>query len=153
MSRLLPFACVAALLTLPLAATAQHAPAGPQASAEIIAAKEAPTASAASNRLDCGKVQGQVLNSYGQPLIGATVMLAGSKRPYITDGEGRYQIAEPVYRGQQLRIEAAGYIGRYYELHTCEGPVVGLELAEGTKVKRSGKRAGQIVRSGQAYRQ
>ncbi|WP_162910750.1 carboxypeptidase regulatory-like domain-containing protein [Hymenobacter oligotrophus] len=153
MSRLLPLACFAALLTLPLAATAQQTAAGPQASAKTLVAKDAPTADGGSNTLECGKVQGQVLNTYGQPLIGATVTLAGSKRPYITDGEGRYQIAEPVYRGQQLRIEAAGYISRYYELHTCEAPVVGLELAEGTKVKRSGKRAGQIVRSGQAYRQ
>ncbi|KUG09949.1 carboxypeptidase-like regulatory domain-containing protein [Solirubrum puertoriconensis] len=152
MRHLLPFACFAALSIAPFAANAQHGTAGPQASAMAAVASES-AAGTAPNSIECGRVQGQVLNANGQPLIGATVMLAGSKRPYITNGEGRYHIAEPVYRGQQLRIEAAGYISRYYELHTCEAPVVSLELAEGTKVKRSGKRAGQIVRAGQAFRQ
>ena len=146
--------CVFALFTCPLAASAQR-PAAPLPANERIAlaTPAAEAAPAAQPRLACTQFVGQVLNDQGQPLVGATVLLEGSRFPVITNAEGKYLLHEPVYRGQLLRIAAAGYVDRAIALTTCETPVVGLELAEGTKIKRNGKRAGQIVRFGQAYRQ
>ncbi|UYZ62032.1 carboxypeptidase-like regulatory domain-containing protein [Hymenobacter weizhouensis] len=155
MKRFLLLASFAALLTSPLAASAQRADATPALASERIAlAEPAPKAAPApTTRLGCAQFSGQVLNAQGQPLVGATVMLEGSRFPTITNSEGKYLLQEPVYQGQVLHIAAAGYVDQNIVLNSCEAPVVGLELAEGTRVKRNGKRAGQIVRFGQAYRQ
>lgn len=135
-----------------IAAAQTSGPAAQPASEQIALA--APAAAAPAARLDCnGKFTGQVLTEEGQPLIGATVNIVGGRFPYITNSEGRYIIQEPVYRGQVLHVAAAGYVDRNVTLTTCENQTVGLELAEGTRIKRTGKRAGQIVRFGQAYRQ
>lgn len=149
-------AFVSALCACPLAASAQRGAAKLPASERIALAEPAAApapAPAERPRLACTEFVGQVLNDQGQPLVGATVMLDGSRFPVITNADGKYLLREPVYRGQKLHIAAAGYLDRAIELNACETPVVGLELAEGTKVKRNGKRAGQIVRFGQAYRQ
>lgn len=141
-------ATCSALFTLSFAAAAQSAKPAPTTQQLALAAP-----ASAPVRLDCSRLTGQILNAEGQPLIGATVMLVGGRSPYITNSEGKYIINEPVTRGQVLRIAAAGYLDRELPLTSCEAPVVGLELAEGTRIKRGGKRAGQIVRFGPAYRQ
>ncbi|MBX0292612.1 carboxypeptidase-like regulatory domain-containing protein [Hymenobacter sp. HSC-4F20] len=147
-SLLLPAIC-SALFALPFTGVAQSARPVPATERLALAA---PPASAAA-RLECSRFTGQVLNAEGQPLVGATVTLVGGRIPYITNSEGKYIITEPVYRGQKLRVAAAGYVDRELPMTSCEAPIIGLELAEGTRIKRSGKRAGQIVRFGQAYRQ
>ncbi|WP_139924906.1 carboxypeptidase-like regulatory domain-containing protein [Hymenobacter sp. DG01] len=154
MCRFLLLASFSVLLGFPLVAAAQTAgPAAQPASERLALAAPAPAA-AAPVRLECnGKFTGQVLTEEGQPLIGATVTIVGGRSPYITNSEGRYIIQEPVYRGQVLHVAAAGYVDRNVPLTTCDNQAVGLELAEGTRIKRTGKRAGQIVRFGQAYRQ
>ncbi|GAB2795581.1 hypothetical protein HNQ93_003027 [Hymenobacter luteus] len=153
MRRSLLVASFSILLGLPLAATAQTSGPAAQSATERIALA-APAAAAPAARLNCNeKFTGQVLTEEGQPLIGATVSIVGSRSPYITNSEGRYIIQEPVYRGQVLHVAAAGYVDRNITLTSCDPQAIGLELAEGTRIKRTGKRAGQIVRFGQAYRQ
>lgn len=132
---------------------AEKTPAARPASSTLALAAEpaAPsTAPAAAPRLACTKLNGQVVGLDGRPLVGATVTLKGTPHLYITNSEGRYLVEVPVYQGQVLEVEAAGYTTREISLSDCTAPVVGLELAEGTKVKKKGKRAGQIVRFGTA---
>ena len=86
----------------------------------------------------------------GKPLIGATVTVKGTQNLYITNSEGRYLVEVPVYQNQILEVEAAGYTTREISITDCSAPVVGLELAAGTRIKKNGKRAGQIVRFGTA---
>lgn len=115
------------------------------------AAEAAPAAAAAApQRLACTKLDGQVLDAEGKPLIGATVTVKGTQHLYITNSEGHYLVEAPVYQGQILEIEAAGYTTRTLTLTDCNVPVAGLELAAGTRIKKKGKRAGQIVRFGTA---
>ncbi|GGG44786.1 carboxypeptidase-like regulatory domain-containing protein [Hymenobacter glacieicola] len=142
----------ATLLTFSFTAAAQSSGSTVHSATERLALATTPAAAPAA-RLECTQFTGQVLNDDGKPLIGATVQLVGSRIPQITNSEGKFVIKEPVYRGQVLHVAAAGYVDRDFPLTTCDAPVVGLELAEGTRIKRNGKNAGQIIRSGQAYRQ
>lgn len=116
----------------------------------MASASENTAAPAAAPRLACSKLDGQVLGINGKPLVGATVTVKGTPHLCITNSEGRYLVNVPVYQGQILEIEAAGYTSREVALADCTAPVVGLELANGTKIKKKGKRAGQIVRFGTA---
>lgn len=108
------------------------------------------TTKAAAPRIACSKLNGTVLGLDGKPLVGATVSLKGTPHLYITNSEGRYLVEVPVYQGQVLKVEAAGYVTSEVSLSDCDVPVVGLALAEGTRIKRKGKRAGQITRFGTA---
>ena len=117
------------------------------------ATTEAAAAPAEAARIACTKIDGQVLDLDGKPLVGATVTVKGTSHLYITNGEGRYLIEVPVYQGQLLEVEAAGYTTREVALVDCTAPAIGLEMAAGTRVKKKGKRAGQIVRFGTAQMQ
>ena len=110
----------------------------------------ATTTKAAAPRIACSKLNGTVLGLDGKPLVGATVSLKGTPHLYITNSEGRSLVEVPVYQGQVLKVEAAGYVTSEVSLSDCDVPVVGLALAEGTRIKRKGKRAGQITRFGTA---
>lgn len=139
----------------PARVLAQQTAAAPSASARLaLASAAAPEASsstgAAPLRLACAKLEGQVVGIDGKPLIGATITVKGTEHLFITDGEGKYQLDVPIYQGQVLEVEAAGYTTREVSLSDCAVPVVGLEPAAGTRVKKGGKRAGQIVRFGTA---
>ncbi len=101
-------------------------------------------------RLACTKLDGVVLGADGQPLIGATITVKGTQQLYITDGDGKYLIESPVYQGQVLAFEAAGYVTRELKLTDSTVPSVGLELAPGTRIRKNGKHAGQVVRFGTA---
>ncbi|WP_375416300.1 carboxypeptidase-like regulatory domain-containing protein [uncultured Hymenobacter sp.] len=114
------------------------------------AATTAAAPAAVAARLACSRLNGQVLGLGGKPLVGATVTVKGTQHLYITNSDGRYLVAGTVYQGQTLEIEAAGYTARDIILTDCTAPVVGLELAPGTRVKKNGKRAGQITRFGTA---
>lgn len=157
-SLLLRFLVLLGLTTGSLTASAQQAgppttPARPATNRLALAspAEAAPAAPAKAARLACSsRLDGQVLDADGKPLIGATVTVKGTPHTFITNGEGHYLIDAPVYQGQVLEIEAAGYTTRELTLTDCTVPVAGLELAAGTRIKKKGKRAGQIVRFGTA---
>ena len=148
----LAYLSLATLLTVSTSVIAQTAPATSAASSRLALASAAKTTApvAAAPRLACTKLDGTVLGLNGQPLVGATVMVKGTSNLYITNSEGKYLVEVPVYQGQVLKIEAIGYVAREIALSDCTAPVVGLELAEGTRIKKIGRRAGQIVRFGGA---
>ena len=125
--------------------------AAPSAGSRLaLASAPAEAAPVASPQLACTKLNGQVLGADGKALIGATISVKGTQLLYITNADGQYLVENPVYQGQVLEIEAAGYVTRELALTDCAVPAVALELAPGTRIKKSGKRAGQVVRIGTA---
>lgn len=130
--------------------TASRPAASRPAASRLALASPAEATSTASPQLACAKINGQVLGADGKPIIGATITVKGTQLLYITNSDGKYLVENPVYQGQVLEIEAAGYVTRELSLTDCTVPAVALEFAPGTRIKKSGKRAGQIVRFGTA---
>ncbi|MGY3089327.1 hypothetical protein ACVWYF_002367 [Hymenobacter sp. UYAg731] len=113
-----------------------------------IAMSSRPTASsaAAQPRLECAPLTGTIFEPNGRPLVGATLLIKGTHDVYVTDSEGKFRLTDPVYQGQTLVVGAAGYTPQEIALSDCTLPRLVLEQAEGARIKRNGKRAGQVVR-------
>ena len=99
-------------------------------------------------RLACAPLGGQVFDPDGRPLVGATLLVQGTQHVYVTDAGGQFRFTEPVYQGQVLTVQAAGYTPREVPLADCTLPRLVLEQAAGARIKRSGPRAGQVTRLG-----
>ena len=97
-------------------------------------------------RLACVPLNGQVFDPNGRPLVGATLFVKGTQQVYVTDSEGIFLFTEPVYDGQELTVEAAGYVTHDVKLTDCNLPRLVLEQDASAHIKRSGKRAGQVIR-------
>lgn len=97
-------------------------------------------------RLACGPLMGMVFEPNGQPLVGATLLVKGTHQVYVTDSEGKFQITDVVYQGQELTVGAAGYRPQDVALNDCTLPRLVLAKDPTARIKRSGKRAGQVVR-------
>ena len=74
-------------------------------------------------------VSGEVLDSTGEPLIGATVMLKGSKEGVATDLDGRFTIKAPV--GSVIQIS---YIGFKTQDVTVTGEPLVIKMVEDSDV-------------------
>ncbi|MBF9219477.1 carboxypeptidase-like regulatory domain-containing protein [Hymenobacter ruricola] len=131
-------------------AFAQSADSRPSSEAnaqERLALSERPgRAPAATARLLCAPISGQVYDPNGKPLVGATLLIKGTHDTYVTDALGRFQLTNPVYEGQVLDVEAAGYVLQHVALDDCTLPRLVLARAPDAKIKQSGKRAGQVIR-------
>ena len=131
----------------PFAAVAQRADSAPATSSTV---RPAPTGSGASAarpaKLACAPLIGQVFDPNGQPLIGATLMVKGTHDVYVTDAEGKFLLTAPVYEGQVLAVQAAGFVLREVSLDDCLLPRLVLERKPDARIKRTGKRAGQVTR-------
>ncbi|UOQ54313.1 carboxypeptidase-like regulatory domain-containing protein [Hymenobacter cellulosivorans] len=129
--------------------------AGPSALAQTLVSTDADKdfGAEASTRLNCQPLAGQVTDVNGLPVIGATLFLKGTSNAYITDEKGNFEITAPVSQKQIVAVEAAGYLPSLITLTTCKLPDIVLERDPTVRIKRSGKKAGQIVRYGDAYRQ
>lgn len=103
-------------------------------------------ADAGPARLACAPIVGQIFDPNGQPLAGATLLVKGTHEAYVTDSQGRFQLTNPVYEGQVLTVEAAGYQLQDVPLTDCALPRLVLTRAADARIKRTGKRAGQVVR-------
>jgi hypothetical protein len=97
-------------------------------------------------RLACVPLDGQVFDPNGRPLVGATLFVKGTQQVYVTDSEGVFLFTEPIYDGQELTIGAAGYVTQDVKLTDCSLPRLVLEQEAGAHIKKSGKRAGQVIR-------
>lgn len=87
-------------------------------------------------RLACAPISGQVFNPNGRALAGATLLVKGTQQVYATDSEGKFLFTEPVYEGQTLAIEAAGYTTREITLTDCALPRLVLERSASARIKR-----------------
>ena len=153
--RFLIAAAVAALLGLPAAAqrptplpTAAKAQGPKPAPAAAKAARPAALVPTRPARLACAPLAGQVFDPNGAPLMGATLLVKGTQQVYVTDVEGRFQLTAPVYQGQVVAVQAAGFVIRDVPLTDCTLPRLVLERKADAHIRRSGKRTGQVVRIG-----
>lgn len=105
-------------------------------------------AAAGPQRLACAPLLGQVFDPNGKPLVGATLLVKGTHQVYVTDSEGKFQLTETVYQNQVLTIGAAGYTPQDVSLTDCNLPRLVLERNASARIKRNGKRAGQVIRLG-----
>lgn len=62
------------------------------------------------------QINGQVVDSTGKPVTGATVMVKGTKKGVFTDADGRYHIEAS--EGQVLRFSYVGYIDQEVTIGT-----------------------------------
>jgi len=129
-------------------ATAQRADAAPETSRRLALGEHAAETTARPIQLACAPIAGQVFNPNGQPLVGATLLIKGTHQVCVTDAEGRFQLTAPVYAGQVLAVQAAGFATRDVPLADCALPRLVLEQMAGAHIKHSGKRAGQVTRVG-----
>ncbi|MBD2767196.1 carboxypeptidase-like regulatory domain-containing protein [Hymenobacter sp. BT664] len=97
-------------------------------------------------RLACVPLSGEVFDPNGRPLAGATLHVKGTQQVYVTDSEGMFLFTGPVYDGQEVTVGAAGYIPQDVALTDCNLPRLVLEQEPGARIKRSGKRSGQVLR-------
>lgn len=75
--------------------------------------------------LACGtppSIEGKVVDIWGNPVEGATVMMVGQNARPLTDGEGRYEL--PVVPGKhELKAGRKGYVQAHANLEILEGEV------------------------------
>ena len=113
---------------------------------ERIALSAKPETRPRSMQLACAPLLGIVFEPNGQPLVGATLLVKGTHQVYVTYSEGKFQITDVVYQGQELTVGAAGYRPQDVALNDCTLPRLVLAKDPTARIKRSGKRAGQVVR-------
>ena len=89
-----------------------------------------------------------MFDANGKLLRGATLLVKGTQQVYVTDAEGRFPFTNPIYQGQVLVVDAAGYTTREATLADCTLLRLVLEQSPGARIKRSGKRAGQVISLG-----
>lgn len=128
------------------ASTSTLSPSGSAQDRIAMSARPAASSAARPMRLACAPLTGIIYEPNGQPLVGATLLVNGTHDVYVTDSEGKFRITDPVYQGQTLVVGAAGYTPQEIPLTDCTLPRLVLEQAEGARIKRSGKRVGQVVR-------
>ncbi|MBD2723206.1 carboxypeptidase-like regulatory domain-containing protein [Hymenobacter armeniacus] len=130
-----------------LAQSADSRPSSAGSAPERIALSNRPDRSAARPaRLMCAPITGQVFDPNGQPLVGATLLIKGTHQTYVTDALGRFQLSDPVYEGQVLDVEAAGYTLQHVALDDCTLPRLVLAPAPDARFRKHGKKAGQVMR-------
>ena len=120
--------------------------AAPEASRRLALAARHNASAERPMRLACAPLGGQVFDPNGEPLQGATLLVQGTYDVYVTDADGRFQLTAPVYEGQVLTVQAAGYTLQEVPLTDCALPRLVLELMPGAHIRHSGKRAGQVTR-------
>jgi DNA-directed RNA polymerase subunit H (RpoH/RPB5) len=130
-----------------LAQSADTRPTTSGTTPERLAISERPERTApAPRRMMCAPISGQVFDPNGQPLVGATLLVQGTHEPYVTDALGRFQLTNPVYEGQVLDVEAAGYTLQHVALDDCTLPRLVLARDPSARFKERGKKAGQVIR-------
>lgn len=103
-------------------------------------------AAPARPRLACAPLTGTVYDPNGNPLVGATLLIKGTHDIYVTDSEGRFQLTDPVYEGQILDVQAAGYSLIEVPLDDCTLPRLVLAPEPTAKFRHYGKKEGQVIR-------
>lgn len=153
--KLITLALAVAALSLMQPVQAQRAPQPtaqprvvPDASRQLALASRAADAPAKPARLACAPLGGKVYDPNGRPLMGATLLIKGTQKVYVTDTTGHFRFTAPVYEGQVLTVQAAGFRLREVPLNDCALPRLVLERNPEAHLRRSGKRAGQVTRMG-----
>ena len=143
---LLATLAVLACAARPVAAQSARATISAGSPNRLALSGDRPEASPRRLRLACAPLTGQVFEANGRPLLGATLLVKGTHQVYVTDSEGKFLITDVVYQGQQLTIGAAGYTTQDVALEDCTLPRLVLAKEPTAHIRRTGKRAGQLIR-------
>lgn len=104
-----------------------------------------PAAAPAVSGVTCPSLSGQVIGVRKEPLVGATVILGGTRVLFSTNSEGFFTLTVPsTVTNPRLEISAAGYEPQEFAVPNCELLQIELRALTGTKVKSKGKRKGFI---------
>jgi hypothetical protein len=107
-------------------------------------------AAAPGTVLTCSLLTGQVLDENGHPLVGATVMLAGTSYINSTNAEGYFSLTRPLKPWQRLRVSSAGYADLELRVEQCNTPPITLRPLPGTRIKQGKRHYGKILKVGTA---
>jgi len=72
-------------------------------------------------------LEGTVTNDHGTPIVGAKVKPNGHKKSVVTDGQGRFNLADDV---EEIHVTAPGYSHRIVHLHEQDGKTLIITLAD-----------------------
>lgn len=116
------------------------------------AAQTTPPTSAADTpvQLSCRSFSGHVQSTDGKPLVGATVLVKGTYVARTTNDEGffTFDLPAPPTQAPHLMISSAGFAPQEYLITTCAPLAIELQILEGTRFKKRGKRKGFIKEVG-----
>lgn len=145
----LPASTLLSVLLLQPGLAQNNQPGIPARPSERIALS-APAAPAADpgTVLTCPVLTGQILDENGRPLVGATVMLAGTSYINSTNAEGYFSLNRPLKPWQRLRVSSAGYADLELRVEECNTPPITLRPLPGTRIKQGKKHYGKILKVG-----
>lgn len=112
-----------------------------QASAQTI------TAEAGGASIVCNSYSGNVANQ-GKPLASVSVMVDGTNIVIITNEEGYFNLPDRIKSPPVLSLSAAGYAPQKFTYSSCTPAVVEMQMLPGTRIRKHGKRKGQIKKDG-----
>lgn len=144
----LPVSIFLSLLLLQPGFAQNQQPGPPAKSSERIALSVSVAPLDPGTVLSCPVLTGQILDENGRPLVGATVMLAGTSYINSTNAEGYFSLTRPLKPWQRLRVSSAGYADLELRVEECNTPPITLRPLPGTRIKQGKKHYGKILKVG-----
>lgn len=96
----------------------------------------------------CNAYSGRVMAG-GKPLAGVSLSVKGAMTILITNEEGFFTLPATAAGFPTLTVSAAGYAPQVVTLASCAPTTIELEILPGTRIKKHGKRKGQITKTGE----
>lgn len=101
-------------------------------------------------QLSCRSFSGHVQSTTGTPLVGATILVKGTYVARTTNDEGYFTFDLPAAPTQapRLQVSSAGFAPQEFLITSCAPLTIELQILEGTRFKKRGKRKGFIKEIG-----
>ncbi len=137
------------LLSAAIWGLAQALPAAAQTTPPASTTNAAATSNAPV-QLSCRTFSGRVQSSEGTPLVGATILVKGTYVARTTNDEGYFTFDLPQVPTQapRLQVSSAGFAPQEFLISSCTPMAIELQMLEGTRFKKHGKRKGFIKEVG-----
>ncbi len=114
------------------------------AAAQTISPAVATAPAAAAAGLPCGNYSGFVASG-SKPVAGANIGVQGTNLVLITNEEGFFTLPAQVIELPTLSVSAAGYSSQTLTMSACDPARIELQLLPNARIKRRGKRRGQLI--------
>jgi len=92
----------------------------------------------------CASYSGHVVSGE-KPVSGANIAVKGTTTLLITNEEGYFIMASAGTDAPTLNVSAAGYTSQTLTLTSCDPARVELQLLPNARVKKRGRRRGQLI--------
>lgn len=100
-----------------------------------------------SSTFICNSYSGVVAND-GKPLASVSVMVKGTNIVIITNEAGFYNLPDRVKAPPVLALSAAGYAPQEFTYTNCTTAAIEMQMLPGTRIRKHGKRKGQLKWAG-----